>query len=307
MPARQSIVVVGSINVDLVSRVERIPAPGETVAGDDLRILPGGKGANQAVAVAKLGGTVHLLGRIGDDHFGLQQSPKLQAEGVDVTHVKTSAGKSTGTAMILIDSAGRNCITVSPGANATLNADDLAAAEPLIADAAIVLAQLESPVHVMLELARMCRRLQTPMILDPAPVPSTLPQELMAVDAITPNRHEALRLAGHADDDVVDPEVLAWQLLEKGAQAVVLKLDKNGSLVANRDGVRVFPAFKVDVVDSTAAGDAFNGALAMMLANGMTLDEAAVFANAAGAIACQRHGAIPSLPSLDEVEALIAR
>ena len=302
MPPRQSIVVVGSINVDFVTRVEQFPRPGETVAGGELQFLPGGKGANQAVAAARLGGTVHLVGRVGDDPFGPEQPPKLQCEGVDVSQVKTTAGTRTGSALIQVDAGGRNSIVVSPGANGALSSDDLKAAESIIAEAAVVLAQLETPIAVVVELAAMCKRLGTPMVLDPAPAPANLPLELFAVDAITPNRSEALRLAGHEPDDVVDPEVLAWKLLERGARAVVLKLDKDGALVANRDGVRMIPAFKANVVDTTAAGDAFNGALAVMLANGATLDEAACFANAAGAIACEKHGAIPSLPTLDEVE-----
>ncbi|QOV91119.1 ribokinase [Humisphaera borealis] len=302
MPRRQSIVVVGSINIDFVTRVERFPQAGETVAGGDLQLLPGGKGANQAVAAARLGGDVFLVGRVGDDPFGPDQPPQLAAHGVDVTHVKPTVGVRTGSAMILVDADGRNCIVVSPGANGAVSSDDLKGAEPIIADAAVVLAQLETPIAVVVELAAMCRRLGTPMILDPAPAPAHLPPELFAVDAITPNRSEALRLAGHQPDDVVDPEVLAWKLLELGARAVVLKLDKDGALVANRDGVRHIPAFKAEVVDTTAAGDAFNGALAVMLANGATLDEAACFANAAGAIACEKQGAIPSLPTLEEVE-----
>ena len=307
MPRRQSIVVVGSINIDFVTRVERFPQPGETVAGGDLQLLPGGKGANQAVAAARLGGDVFLVGRVGDDPFGPDQPPKLAAHGVDISHVKSTTGTRTGSAMIVVDKTGRNSIVVSPGANGALSNDDLKAAEPIIAEAAVVLAQLESPIAVVTELAAMCRRLGTPMILDPAPAPANLPPELFAVDAITPNRNEALRLAGHEPDDVVDPEVLAWKLLELGARAVVLKLDKDGALVANRDGVRHIPAFKAEVVDTTAAGDAFNGALAVMLANGATLDEAACFANAAGAIACEKQGAIPSLPTLDEVEKRIGQ
>lgn len=307
MPQRQSIVVVGSINVDFVTRVDRFPGPGETVDGGELQILSGGKGANQAVAAARLGGEVFLVGRVGDDPFGPEQPPKLAAEGVDVSHVRATAGVWTGSAMILVDADGRNCIVVSPGANGKLSREDVQAAEPILAGAAVVLAQLETPMPVVAELATLCRRVGTPMILDPAPAPATLPPELFGVDALTPNRHEALRLAGHAPEDVVDPEVLAWQLLEKGARAVVLKLDQDGSLVANRDGVRLIPPFPVKVVDTTAAGDAFNGALALMLANGATLDEAALFANAAGALACERHGAIPSLPTLDEVEAVVSR
>jgi len=302
MPRRESIVIVGSINIDLVTRVEQLPKPGETVAGSDMEILAGGKGANQAVAAARLGGTVRLIGRIGDDAWGSEQPAKLQADGVDVTHVKATPGTKTGTALIMVDSQGRNCIAVSPGANAMLTAADLQAAEGVIAEAAVVLTQLETPRDVLADLVTLCKRLKTPLVLDPAPAPRTLPPEFLAVDVLTPNRGEALRLAGHAPDDVVDAEVLAWKLLELGAKAVVLKLDKDGSMVANRDGVRQVPAFNADVVDTTAAGDAFNGALAVMLAGGATLDEAACFANAAGSLTCEKFGAIASLPTLEQVE-----
>jgi ribokinase len=222
---------------------------------------------------------------------------------VKTSLLRTVPDTPTGAAVILVDAAGQNCIVVSPGANASLSLVDLQAAESSIADAGMVVAQLEIPLKTVVELAAICRRVGTFMMLDPAPVPNEgLPPELFDVDLLTPNRTEALLLAGHAVTDIVDPEILAWQLLERGARAVALKLDKDGALVANRDGMRLIPPFKANVVDTTAAGDAFTAALAVMLTTGASLDEAACFANAAGAVACEKVGAIASLPTLDLVE-----
>jgi len=304
---RPPILVVGSINIDLVARVDRFPAPGETIAGGDLRQIAGGKGANQAVAVARLGGRAAMVGRVGDDAFGTSMREQLAREGVDVSHVRLSKGTPTGSAVILVDAAGRNSIVVSAGANGRLSPDDLRAAEPVIRSAACVVAQLEVPLAVVEAVAEMCRAAGVPMILDPAPVPpGGLPEALFGVDVLTPNRTEALQLVGRGTADRVEPTRLATELLGRGPRAVVLKLDAEGALVADAASVRAVAAFPVEVLDSTAAGDAFTGALAVAMAEGRSLDEAVVFANAAGALCCEGFGAQPALPARAAVDRLVA-
>ncbi|HEX8915268.1 MAG TPA: ribokinase [Humisphaera sp.] len=303
MPHRPPIVVVGSINVDLVARVDRFPAPGETIAGGDLRQIPGGKGANQAVAAARLGGAVTMVGRVGDDAFGEPLRRQLEAEGIDVTQVHRTADTPTGSAVILVDAAGRNSIVVSPGANGRLSAADVRAAEASMRSAACVVAQLEVPISVVEVIADICRAAGVPMILDPAPVPpGGLPAALFRVDVLTPNRTEALQLVGRHPAEDVEPEVLARELLGRGPRAVVLKLDADGAVIADASGVRTVAAFPTDVVDSTAAGDAFTGALAVAMAEGRSVDDAVVLANAAGALCCEGFGAQPSLPRREDVE-----
>jgi ribokinase len=310
------VVVIGSLNTDSVTRAHRIPAPGETVSGSDLLTLPGGKGANQAVAAARLAPSraarVHLVGRIGDDERGSQLVAGLKSDGVDTSHVRRTPGVPTGCALIVVDARGENSIVVSPGANARVTPADVDAALPLLRRASAVLLQLEIPLATVRHAVRVCRSLGVPTVLDPAPVPPRgLPRALCAADYLTPNQPESLRLAGldpprHAR--VADATTIAATLHARGAQTVVLKLGARGSAVALRAaGVTLVRPYRVRVIDSTAAGDAFNGAFAVALAEEMSPREAARFANAAGALCCTKQGAQPALPTRDEVDALLQR
>ena len=305
------VVVIGSLNTDLVARVPRVPAPGETLLGSDLATLPGGKGANQAVAAARLasrrGPRVHLVGRVGDDDPGRTLLASLSRDGVDTAFVRVTRRVPTGCALILVDPRGENSIVVSPGANARVTPADVDAAAPLIRGAAAVLLQLEIPPATVLHAITLCRRLGVPAVLDPAPVPPKgFPRALFAADYLTPNETEAGQLAGMKLPRGSRPAgaaSTAAALHARGARTLVLKLGVRGAAVAARNApvVRI-PPYPVNVVDTTAAGDAFNGALAVALAEGKDLQAAARFANAAGALCCTAAGAQPALPTRREVD-----
>jgi ribokinase len=289
------IVVVGSVNIDLVCRTPRFPRPGETILGTgELHAIPGGKGANQAVAAARLGANVHMVGRVGDDTFGRQLIGALRENRVNVACVRKTPGVASGCAVIQINARGENCIVVAPGANARLSPADVDAAKLLLRKASVVVLQLEIPLATVRHTIALCRRLGVPTVLDPAPVPArAIPREIYDVDVITPNEHEAQQLSP--------------KLLEKRARRIVLKLGKRGSLMRTRDGACVRAAsFRVQVVDTTAAGDAFTGALAVAMSEGQAWGDALRFANAAGALCCTKLGAIPALPTRRAVSAIVA-
>jgi ribokinase len=305
--AQKPIVVVGSINTDLVAVAGKIPAAGETVMGKDFQIHPGGKGANQAVAVARLGYPVRLIGRLGDDAFGAQLKTYLEAAGVDIKGVATSEGAS-GVAMIVLSSEGENSIVVTPGANAKVTPDDIAKNIERIRRAGIVLAQLEIPLETVEYLAMVCAREEVPLILDPAPA-RELPAKLFKHIAwFTPNQIEAAFFAGvdAANANGTEPAVMANAILSKGCNAAVLKMGPRGAYVASRTEPGTFvPAFAVKAVDTTAAGDAFNGGFATGLMLGKSPVESATFAAAAAGVSVTRHGAQSSMPTMAEVEALL--
>lgn len=313
MPAAKPIVVIGSINMDLVCRTARMPRPGETILGSDLVTIPGGKGANQAVAAAKLGGDVHFVGRVGEDDFGERLLNGLQQHGVKTDFVTITEGVSSGCAMILVDRKGENSIVVAPGANHKVTPADVDAAEDLIASAAAVVMQLEIPFKVVEHAIEMCQRLGVKSILDPAPAPAGgLPAKMYEVDILTPNQSEAELLLGRSAtgrlkrEKRADAKQMGSRLLARGARCVVLKLGPKGAMVVNSDGeIRTVKAFPVKVVDTTAAGDAFTGALAVGLSEGMPLADAIRMANAAGGLCCQGFGAQPSLPARADVNKLL--
>ena len=301
------ILVVGSVNMDLVVRASRMPSPGETVLGSGFVSSPGGKGANQAVAAARLGGRCRLLGRIGDDAFGQALVANMKAEGVDCTDLMATPGAPTGVAMIVVDARGENAIVVAGGANRRLTPDDVFDRTDAFEAAAIVLLQLELPLPTVRAAVGVARRHGCKVILDPAPAPISMPDELMQVDVISPNVTEAEALTGtKAIEERVDKNI-ASDLIARGASAAVLKLGSRGSLVVMADGhfYRV-PAYKVNVVDTTGAGDAFTAAFAVGIADGRNYHQVAKFANAAGALACTRLGAQSAMPTADEVRMLMA-
>jgi ribokinase len=297
--AAPEIAVVGSLNLDLVVRVARLPGPGETVVGDDVFRNPGGKGANQAVAAARLGRRVAMVGRVGDDEAGRVLLGSLEADAVDTSQVKVLDGVPSGTAFITVREDGENQIVVSPGANARLTPSDVAAAGAALGGAAVTLLQLEVPLAAV---AAAARTAAGTVVLNPAPV-RELPAELLAeVDVLVPNRVELAQLAGEAVPETVAEAVqLAGRL---PARAVVITLGADGCLVVEDGDAAHVPAVPIRAVDSTAAGDAFCGGLADALAGGGGLEDAARRAVRVAAAACLRPGAQPSLPGPAELEAL---
>ena len=309
MSDEPTILVVGSINMDLVVRAPHIPAPGETVLGDAFATAPGGKGANQAVAVARQGVRCLFLGRVGEDDFGRTLLRGMAVEGIDCSAVAKTPGAATGVAMIIVDARGENSIVVASGANYRVSPSDVCAHEDLFEAADVVLLQLELPLPTVMAARALAVRHGCKVVLDPAPAPKVLPPELCQVDVISPNVGEAEIITGqHADElDERVHKVVASDLIARGAKAAVLKLGSRGSLVLTADGqIAVACPYKVNIVDTTAAGDAFTATLAVGIARGVPLAHAAQVANAAGALACTRFGAQPSMPTSEEIRALMA-
>jgi ribokinase len=308
------IVVIGSVNMDLVCRTPSIPRAGETLLGTDFVTLPGGKGANQAVAAARLGAETHLVARVGDDDFGQRLLNGLQKHEVRLEHVTVTEGTPSGVAVIVVDRKGENSIIVAPGANARLTPADIDAAERLIRGAAVVVLQLEIPLETVRHAIATCQRHGVYVILDPAPVPPKgLPRALYGVDLLAPNRLEAEMLLDLGPvhrprtRKLADPKQIGMDLLAKGCKAVLIKLGDKGCLMLDRDGhMERAKAFKVKAADTTAAGDAFTAAAAVAHAEGRSLRDTAHLANAAGALACTSFGAQPSLPTREQVDDLLA-
>lgn len=306
--ANNGIVVVGSLNLDLVVQVARIPTVGETIMGEAFQMHPGGKGANQAAEIARLDYPVKMIGRVGSDGFGKVLRGNLNSLGVDTGAVAVSEC-SSGVAMIVVQEDGDNSIIVAAGANARLSPDDLDSHIGLIRNAELVLTQLEIPIETLEHLAAVCEREQVPLIVDPAPVHPLSRQFLKRIEWLTPNETEAQQLRGSktSASSQADLRDLAEELMAMGPKNVILKLGERGAYLATQGGIRVaVPAYRVEAVDTTAAGDAFNGALAVALARGSGPKDAVQFATAAAAISVSRHGATPSMPTRAEVEAFLA-
>ncbi len=300
MPAK--IVVVGSFNVDLTSYMARMPAPGETVSGDRFVTGPGGKGSNQAVAAARLGAAVTFVGRIGQDVFAPIALNIWHAEGIDTSHVTQDADHSTGVAPIFVDASGENSIVVVLGANLALARADVDRARAAIAAADVVITQLEIDPDTTAYALQTAREYGVRTILNPAPA-RPLPAEVIALaDYITPNQTELATLSGLTGESV---ETMARALLVNDTQAVVCTLGAAGAQYVRRADSVTVPSFKVNVVDTTGAGDAFNGGLAVALAEGQDLRAALAFANATAALCVTRPGTAPSMPPRAEVDALL--
>lgn len=300
---RGPVVVIGSINMDLVVRSPRMPAPGETILGSDFVAVPGGKGANQAVAVGRLGGEVHMLGRVGDDDFGRTLLTSLQEAGVQTDYVWPTSGVPSGCAAITVDDQGENAIVVVPGANHRLRPADIDAAADLLQSAAMVLFQLEIPLDTVAYAVERCRDWGVPTLLDPAPAPAAgLPPTLYQVDILSPNESEAQLLLAAQGHEAPDAPAIGAALLAAGPQQVVLKLGATGSMwITSAEPGLTVSGFSARVVDTTAAGDAFTGALALALAEGEAMPTALRFANAAGALCCETLGAQPAMPVREAV------
>ncbi len=293
------IFVVGSLNADLVVRAPRFPQPGETISGEDLQIIPGGKGANQAVAAARQGAQTAIVGRVGGDQFAPFLIQNLQANRVDVSQVRADSSAS-GVAVIIVDAAGQNSIVLSPGANGRVAPQDVnLAAFP---DAKILLLQLEIPLPTVLRAAQEARQRGQTVILNPAPA-QALPAELFAnVDILIPNESELALLSGLPVRDVASAESAARKMIAQGVKVVVVTLGENGALLTTPDVAKWIAPFKVDAIDTTAAGDAFIGGFAASLLKGASLESAVRYGSACGALAVTKFGAQPSLPTQKETE-----
>ena len=300
------IVVVGSLNMDLVTRTARRPERGETLLGETFSMFVGGKGLNQAIAAARQGAAVAMVGRLGADDFGAQLRRKMQAEAIDASYVAEDASTSTGIATIVVDGEGDNSIIVVAGANGHVGPEDVERAAEAIAAADLVMLQLEVPLEAAIRAAELARGTNTRVMLNPAPA-QPLPDALLGlVDVLTPNETETQILTGMSiDDDSVERAAAA--LLARGVGAAVLTLGSRGALLADGKRFTRVPGYQVQVVDTTAAGDAFCGALAVQLARGRALEEAIRYANAAGALATTVLGAEPAMPSAEAVAQLMAR
>jgi ribokinase len=303
---KKPIVVVGSINIDFVVTAERVPSPGETLTGENFQVHFGGKGANQAVAVGRLGYPVEMIGMVGSDLFGAQLRDGLRAGGVGVDAVETTEG-SSGVATISVARSGENAIIVVPGANASVTPDYLDRHKDVIRSAGLVLTQFEIPMETVSHLAGMCESWEVPLVLDPAPARDVPVDLLKRVQWFTPNQTEAAFYAQQIDPrlDRAQPAQIASALRGTGVRAVALKLGPAGVLLHDGELPEIVRGFPVDAVDTTAAGDAFNGAFATGLMLGLSKIGAARFACGAAAISVTRQGAQPSLPVLQEVEELI--
>jgi ribokinase len=300
--SKVGIVVIGSLNMDMVVRTVRAPEAGETLFGQDFGLSPGGKGANQAVAAARLGGDVTMIGRVGQDAFGSEMLEIMRQEHIHIEHISVSAGQATGVASIVLEEDGENRIIVVPGANNELAVEDIEALEAVISQAEIVVMQLEMDMAMSERAAAIAHAHGIPVILNPAPAQALSDELLSHVTYLTPNETEAGVLSGVAVDSVDTAGEAARLLLAKGVQNVIVTLGSKGALIVNETGTVHVPGFPVQAVDTVAAGDSFNGALALQLTRGAGLAEAVSFANAVGALAVGKPGAIPSLPRLHEVE-----
>lgn len=301
------ILVVGSLNMDLVAFAPRIPVAGETLTGHTFLSVPGGKGANQAFAAARLGASVAMLGRVGSDDLGRQLRENLAVAGCDVGGVLTTADSTTGIALIFVADSGQNSIVIVAGANGKLSPQDIAAASSRFNGATHVLLQLESPIWTVVEAAQAARHAGARVILDPAPAPSSaLPPELLAnVDILTPNEMEAAILTGDSPRRMNPEEAVevGQRLRAMGPETVIVKLGEQGVALITAEGSQVLPAPAVTAVDSTAAGDVFNAALAVALTDGAEISAACRFANRAAALSVTRRGAQASAPSRTELDA----
>jgi len=302
---RARIVVVGSSNMDMVVKSPRIPVVGETILGEGFIMTPGGKGANQAVAAAKLGAEVCFVARLGDDLFGRQSLNNFVQEGVDTTYVVSTRETPSGVALITVDRAGNNVIVVAPGANQRLSPEDVSKAQPSIASSGALVAQLEVPLETVEFAGRLANESGVTFVLDPAPAQKLGAEFLKTVDVLTPNETEAWILTGVEVTDEDSARTAAYCLLESGVKAVILTMGTKGFLLATSNRTEFVPAVRVDAVDATAAGDAFTGSLAVKLAEGKTLRDAAVFANYVAALSVTRMGAQSSMPTAREVESFI--
>ncbi|NDJ16176.1 ribokinase [Myxacorys almedinensis] len=302
-----SAIVFGSINMDLVTRVPRLPALGETLTGQSFEMIPGGKGANQAVAMARLGIATELVGRVGNDRFGQDLLAELRANRVTCDRVWVDQSIHSGVAAIVVDDAGENHIIVIPGANGQVGAADLERLQAVLPHAKVLLLQLEVPIEAVIRAAQAAKQAGVTVILDPAPAQLSLPTELYSwIDIITPNQVEASQLAGFSVEDHKSAARAATLIHQNGIATVIIKLGRLGVLYSTENGALSIPSFPVKAIDTVAAGDAFNGGLAAGLTANLSLQKAITFASAVAALSVTKAGAQPSLPTRQEVATFLS-
>jgi ribokinase len=301
------LVVVGSANMDMVARLDRLPAAGETRMADGLEILPGGKGANQAVAAARAGGKVQFVGRIGRDDFGSRLLERCREDGVGVRHLRRDPRSASGSALILVEKSGQNAIAVSSGANSRLGIQEVRCAGAAIRGADVVLVQLEVSDAAVRETVRLATHHQVPIVLNPAPARPLDPAILRRVACLTPNEAEASALSGVRITSTRSAARAAERLRERVPGCVLITMGSTGVFVSG-DGIHgMYPGFRVRAVDAVAAGDVFNGTFAVAWAEGMSLVDAVSFGQAAAALSVQRRGAMDSAPSREEIDGFLLR
>ncbi|KOX66305.1 ribokinase [Pseudomonas psychrophila] len=298
-----NVVVVGSLNMDLVTRTERLPRPGETVFGQSFGTVHGGKGANQAVAASRLGARVAMVGCVGSDAYGVQLREGLLADRIDCLAVRTVPESASGVALITVDANSQNTIVVVAGANGCLEPEDLKACDQVLQVADVIVCQLEVPIETVGYVLGRGRELDKIVILNPAPASGPLPGHWYgAIDYLIPNESEAWALSGVTVDSLESAELAARQLIEFGARKVIVTLGAKGALFVSAQRVEHFAAPRVEAVDATAAGDTFVGGFSAALAAGMDQDDAIRFAQVAAALSVTHAGAQPSIPSLRDVQ-----
>jgi ribokinase len=300
---KSKILVIGSSNTDMVVKTTRIPAPGETVLGGHFFMNGGGKGANQAVASARLGGDVSFVCKTGNDIFGREAIASLEKDNIDTGFIFTDANEPSGIALITVDEHGENCIVVAPGANSSLRIGDMEQIEDLIVRAGIILLQLEIPLETVSHIAAVAAGRGIPVILNPAPA-QQLPDELLRnVSIITPNENEAEKLTGIPVTDIRTAIEAAQSLFARGVETIIVTLGADGALLVNGNGAAHIPGYRVEAIDTTAAGDVFNGALVVGLSEKKSIEDSIAFACKAAAISVTRLGAQTSAPKRKEVNA----
>ena len=303
-----NVVVVGSANMDLVVRAHRAPGAGETVQGRSLDYLPGGKGANQAVAAARLGARTYMVCRVGDDSLGEPVRRNLIENGVDISHVRVATGTPQGLAIIIVDDEGQNRIVLAAGSNGALVPDDIDQAASVFTPGSLVLLQNEISLETTIRAAQVAKAAGAAVLWNPAPAPDGLPDEMIGcVDVLLPNETEAECLTGIAVRDSQEARRAAAAIVAKGIPNVVITLGERGALWCNREETFEVPSFAVSVVDTTAAGDTFAGALAVALAEGRDARDAMRFACGAAALAVTKLGAQPGIPTRAQLEAFLAQ
>lgn len=300
--AKNKIVVVGSSNTDMVLKLDRLPVPGETLLGGEFIMAPGGKGANQAVAAARLGGEVTFIARVGQDIFGQQAIVGFEQAGIRTEFIVHDERHPSGVALIFVDQEGENIIGVASGANGQLTSDDVAAARAELEAAKVLLLQLETPLETVQYAARSAKEMGVKVILNPAPARDLDDELLGNITILTPNETEAQLLSGINITDDVSAREAATRIKQRGVEHVIITLGAKGALVCTNEGIQQIASKQIQAVDTTAAGDAFNSALAFALAADKSLEEAVRFANLTGAFAATRMGAQPSMPTYEELQ-----
>ena len=297
----KNICVIGSLNMDLVVNVDTMPKPGQTIIGSNFKEVPGGKGANQAVAMARLNGNVSMIGKVGQDGFGQTLINSLKNDKVDTTYIQTAKG-ATGVALITVDKNAQNSIVVSPGANFEVKEDDIDNNIEAIKNSDIVVLQLETPLNTIKYALNKAKELNKYTILNPSPAVKLDDEIIKNVDLLTPNETELEIISGVSIETEEDIQKAAQIMIEKGVKELIVTLGSKGSLYINKEKSMFKKAYKVEAVDTTAAGDSYTGALAVALSNDKTIEEAMDFASKVGALSVMKEGAQSSLPTLKDVE-----